>query len=474
MRFLFLTLGLFLVFSCFAQKKKANVLSYYAVTNSIDGQPLINERNLLRFYPVFALRDSITNVKVTIYYGSEVFIQSATRFNDGLYWEVKLPEFDLGDAIQRYEVQTDIKYNINIKKELTAYKNLIESKSKEFIDSAEKRLREFNDGYNAFQKKFIESTKKIDEFNVTTGNAIDKLKQSYKSFSTNVKIEDELRQIDSLVGAINQRQDTVANHSKILDEILVIKTKILFMDSVISKISENSGKIQTGYVNAIKDLDSEFINNINERLAPFGNSVRQQKLVAKYIASKEFLIDSLKGNLITKLTDKDFTGIGIQKSDIVFDKEYKNAKILYRNYRIENRTLVALDPAEKLSIFRLRYIPFPVIGSNLEGPAREGIPIVFEAGITFGNQVITSNEFAKPELSIKRLGVAVAFTPQLFAKDAKILALLFSYDFNAYASIGVGANFGTLSINGPDPYFSFGINQKAFQRLVVGIANVFR
>ncbi len=170
------------------------------------------------------------------------------------------------------------------------------------------------------------------------------------------------------------------------------------------------------------------------------------------------------------MVDKKFTGISIQKSDILIEEDV--AKILYRNYNTNNRSLAALDPAERISIFRVRYIPFPVIGESLAGPSRNGIPIVFEAGISFGNVVVTTNEITDIKFSPKKLGVAVAFTPELFSEDAKILALALTYDFNLYASIGIGANFGTLSENA-EPYFSFGINQKAFEALIRGVAGIF-
>ncbi len=470
MKFLILTLCM-LVFACsFAQKKKANVLSYYAVTNSIDGQPLINERNLLRFYPVFALRDSITAVKVTIYYGSEVFIQAATKFNEGLYWEVKLPEFDLGDAIQRYEVQTDLKYDIKIKQQFENYKTLLTQKRGGLISEIDTLIKYAKKSTLSFKSSAL----RIDSANNLTKVALNQLKQNNEKLST----LDTQDSISSILKSISLRNYDSTALTRILLKLRQIEMLMAARQEMLKKTDQEVQQVNTNisknYLRAGDLLTNILLPSLNKKFALITYGGKDQKEIANFITSQEFLIDSLKSNLINKLTDKDFSGIGIQKSDIVFDRDYKTAKILYRNYRIENRTLVALDPAERLSIFRLRYIPFPVIGNTLEGPSRDGIPIVFEAGITFGNQVITSNEFTKPELSIRRLGVAVAFTPQLFSKDAKILALLFSYDFNAYASIGVGANFGTLSANGPDPYFSFGINQKAFQRLVVGIANIFR
>src|SRR5688572_4691384 len=70
-----------------AQPTRTNVLSFYAVNNSIDGQPLINRKNILRFYPVFALHDSVEYVTVTVYHGNEVSVASSVKFMNGRYWE---------------------------------------------------------------------------------------------------------------------------------------------------------------------------------------------------------------------------------------------------------------------------------------------------------------------------------------------------------------------------------------------------
>ncbi|MBS1507714.1 MAG: hypothetical protein JSS79_13820 [Bacteroidetes bacterium] len=475
------------LFSLGQKNKDANVLSYYAVTNSIDGQPLINKRNLLRFYPVFALRDSTYSVTITIYYGNQIFIKPATPLQDGLYWEVKLPDFDLGDAIQRYEVETGIRYNIDVKKEIESYKKSIverDSKIAKQNNSLLASLKSFDSLFKKFSNEFDESTRRIALLNIAASYIDDfqmdrSVQQQFDLYlSMSKKIYSKIDSISKR--KVNLKSDTaLARSQKQLSELgKLIKMQVDQYGELKEPLKEvvdwvnYTSKIQDQYLSVGYQFRDKVLNHIENQKTTIFFSNKNQEDLAKYITSKEYLIDSLKRNLIKALSDKAFSGSGIQKSDILFDNNYKNARILYRNYRSVNRTLVALDPAERLSIFRIRYIPFPVVGNNLEGPYKQDVPIVFEAGVTFGNQVITSNDSYKP--SIERLGVAFAFTPQLFSKDAKILALLFSYDFNAYASIGVGANFGTLSANSPDPYFSFGINNRAFQRLVTGIGKLFK
>ncbi|MBM4162363.1 MAG: hypothetical protein FJ217_14835, partial [Ignavibacteria bacterium] len=87
-----------------ADSNEVNVLNYYAVTNSIDGQPLVDRINVIRFLPVYAMRDYVQSVQITIFYGSKIYTRSAVSMENGRYWEAMLPQFKLGEAIQRIEV----------------------------------------------------------------------------------------------------------------------------------------------------------------------------------------------------------------------------------------------------------------------------------------------------------------------------------------------------------------------------------
>lgn len=147
---------------------------------------------------------------------------------------------------------------------------------------------------------------------------------------------------------------------------------------------------------------------------------------------------------------------------------------MYRNYKSTLRQLPALDPAEKLGIFRLRYVPFPIVGNKLYRPLTDKSITVFEIGLGFGNVAVSGDEFVKPTLSFDRLGVAFAISEKLFNSDAEIMALALTYDFNVYGSIGAGLNFGDIEGNTkPKTYFSFGINKKAFELLVISLGKIF-
>ena len=77
-------------------------------------------------------------------------------------------------------------------------------------------------------------------------------------------------------------------------------------------------------------------------------------------------------------------------------------------------------------------------------------------------------EFA---FSFRRLGVVFAITEKMFNKDAQIIGLALTYDFNSYGSIGVGGNFAQSEAN---PYFSLGINKKAFEAVLGGLPGLFK
>lgn len=98
----------------------------------------------------------------------------------------------------------------------------------------------------------------------------------------------------------------------------------------------------------------------------------------------------------------------------------------------------------------------------MAGPSSSEYPVVFEAGICFSNMVIAGNDYFVPKFSADRLGIAFAFTKDLFKSDAQILEIALTYDLNAYACISVVANFRNLD-GSPDPkpslYTGIGINK---------------
>ena len=181
--------------------------------------------------------------------------------------------------------------------------------------------------------------------------------------------------------------------------------------------------------------------------------------------------------IIHELSDTSYVGPSVRKSDIVVDLEGGTGRILYRNYKSALRYMPALDPAERMGIFRVRYIPFPIVGTssnprmNLMKPMSATSPTVFEVGLAFGDAIVPGDEFVVPEFSWRRLGVAFATTEKLFSDSAEIIGLALTYDFNSYGSIGIGGNFARNEVHG---YASLGINKKAFEAVIGGIAKLFK
>ena len=438
-------LFLFLQITVFAQEGY-NVLSYYAADNSLDGQPRIDMVNVLNFYPVFAIQDSVKNVNVTIYYGDETYKSNADRMNDGKFWQTLLPDFKLGDALQRVEVE--IKFSIP-ERLLTSLKIYEEELIyvKEQLDLAGQR-----------NKNVLKSLKKpVEEI---TG-----IKYSYVVNVINKSFQD-INNLKNLNQAtINERIQLTLKYQEILD------------------IGKNNTEVMSKFKELVYDTTkfNYVLNLIRIRNDSTKALLRINTLYKKKKNEFETYKDSVKVNIFKELVgefaDTSFSGPAIRKSDLVISEDFKSATLLYRYYKNNLRYRKALDPAENLGIFRARYVPLPVVGRpsdnrlKLLRPMEANVPVVFEVGLAFGDEVVSGDNTFKPAFSLSRLGVAIVITEKLFKADADILGLALTYDFNSYASIGVGRN---LAQGQSYPYYSFGINKKAFEQLLVGLGSLFK
>ncbi len=418
----------------------ANVISYYAVGNSLDGQLLIDRPNVLRFFPVFAMRDSVEIVTVTVYYGSTLYSRSAEKMDRGRYWQVILPVFTLGEAIQRLEVavhfklSTSYKYRFMLLDENLALTN-------EIINSTIELRRRHDD-----RQQLVEE--KVFQINET-------LNSSYKlTDSQSRSVRMELKDTQSVNSLLHSYGITETDRQDEVVKLVTEKTRLLVQRIDNSKAFKDSMKqiLPSGVT-----LDS--VQREQQRLRTY-----QQTLVEELVKEVE-----------VGLTDTMYSGPSVRKSDIIVDFDSGTATILYRNYKQQLRFMPALDPAERMGIFRVRYVPFPITGvpgepeMKLRGPLGEN-PVVFEIGMAFGDAIVPGDEFVVPEFSFKRLGVAFAITEKLFNDDAEIIGLAITYDFNSYGSIGVGGNFAQGEVS---PYVSFGINKKAFEAMLGGLVGLF-
>jgi hypothetical protein len=260
-----------------------------------------------------------------------------------------------------------------------------------------------------------------------------------------------------------------SNYSQTVDSILKVNnippndTTLLQIELFTRERSENLRQYLMGYEAFRED------------------SKEKKKLIAtknlQVIVLRDSLMNELAKEVEVGLLDTMYSGISVRKSDLLIDSDFVHAHILYRNYKSALRHLLTLDAAERMGIFRARYVPFPIVGTadrpraSLQRPLNAGSPTVFEIGLAFGDAIVPGDDFVVPEFSWRRLGIAFAITEKLFNDDADIVGLAFTYDFNSYGSIGIGGNFAHNETHG---YASLGINKKAFEAVVKGLAGLFK
>lgn len=475
-----------------------NVLSYYAIGNSLDGQPMIERPNVLRFYPVYALRDYIDTVRVTIYYGPHIFTRNADPYDGQRYWQVLLPKFVLGEAIQRIEVETSM--DLSQHPLVVRYQTL--------LDSLQRQLKEVQDGLKSTASEIQEAVRGISN---NAGQALG----AYRIAVDATRKPGELvtvtfppvnrgnePSIQTLICNLQVLCKKLSESSLCVDSLL--RAQLPPLTEQLRKLS--MGEIEKD-VTLVPDLTvvdstcrSELLEQAATTLIRIDSSIdRYQNLLADTVAKivqenmggSDALLttfttayDSLRSLIAAEsydqLTDTMFAGPGVRKGDVILMMVGRivRARILYRNYKTTLRNLPALDPAERLGIFRLRYVPFVVRGKDYTTPFSSTSTAVFEVGLGFSNVAISGDDFVIPDLSLRRLGIAFAVTSKLFSDEATIRALVVTYDFNAYGSIGIGANFpGQRSKPGDvqplyQSYISFGINKLAFEQLLVGLSGL--
>jgi hypothetical protein len=446
MKSLLLFVCVFIVFSApLCAGGGVNVLGYYAVNNSLDGQPMIDMVNVLRFYPVFAMRDSVDKMNVTIYYGGNIFERDADRIDDGKYWQALLPIFHLGEAIQRMEVGVHFKFGRIVFGEVQRIKQK-DSLSADLQHSlASKELSSEQEYQKARNESLHKDRKELEEKLAQLGISSDSIMPLRRRLTRNPS---EFRRsvISLLSNEKNLDQDSVVNDITTQFELL----EKYLADYVIE---------YKGY-KAKRDSLKRFLVTIELQKGEFEDSL------------KSHLASSIEAGL----TDTTYSGLSVRKSDIVIDSDFTGARILYRNYKPALRHLMALDPAERLGIFRVRYVPFPITRTpdrqevSLRGPFGNEFT-VFEVGLAFGDAIVSGDDFVVSEFSWQRLGIAFAITEKLFSDSAQVIALALTYDFNSYGSIGVGGNFAQHEAH---PYVSFGINKKAFEAVLSGLSKLFK
>lgn len=474
-----------------------NIISYYAVGNSLDGQPLIDTKNSLRFFPVYQFRNKMQKVNVRVYVGSTIWDRNAIKSEDGSFWQAGLPDFKLGEAIQRLEVETQMIFGLyendgyNSDNKLKNYIELINRSQNNLINSENEFTNLSEEVTNKFKNKSEGISSQLDQILLSLKEIQNDNSNNKKRKEFNQNIENDLNKLKSdlenkvIIPLKNEIEKPDSENNSSLDTLLTeVNNNVKFIKSDLEELSKKN--FYDGEASILKDNIEKMKNVLNEINSSFGNLIGNNSLkfadkiaenINKLQNSKDSLRNYIFQEITSQLTDSNLSGPSIRKSDIVIKIDNNNniiVNMLYRNYKTTLRQLPALDPAERLGIFRVRYIPFPVVGNKLYRPLTDNSLAVFEIGIGFGDVAVTGDEFIKPTLSFDRLGVAFAISNKLFDSSAQIVALALTYDFNVYGSIGAGVNFidpeGNQKLK---TYFSFGINKKAFEFLVVNIAKIF-
>ncbi len=458
-----------------------NVMSYYSSDNNLDGQPMIGMTNVLRFFPVFALQDSIKKVTTTVYYGGKIDVNEADKLSGGKYWQSLLPRFQLGDAIQRVEVEVEFyldsryreklrvanlerevctrksnKYEASFRKSLITYKDY----RSELLNEIGGLRQELQDGLGVHFKT-VRSI--IDS--LVQKNILDSYSIAMNSDSLSSNLNDI---INNLPSTRTRDESTKKDISERMQKLFLNEDQV---EDVVKKIDQYKNVLEGS-----KEKREKFFEESYAELEIIKNTDREEYANAQCSARLDTIKQEIFEKIVGSFADTSFSGPSIRKSDLVIDNKFKTARMLYRYYNDKLRYRKSLDPAERLGIFRVRFVPFPIVGTKaspkvqLIRPGEKGSPAVFEIGLSFGDDVVSGNNTFKPALSLSRLGVAIVITEQLFKEDAQIFGLALTYDFNSYGSIGYGRN---LAGKEDHPYYSFGINKKAFQQLMRGMASIF-
>lgn len=467
---LFILLGIVAIITATrANDENVNVLSYYAVGNSLDGQPLIDKINVLRFYPVYAMRDidgigETDTVRITIYYGANIATRNAEKMDFGRYWQILLPKFQLGEAIQRIDVETHINLNqtlpirtyLDLKRSLD--KNLFSNIVNQTIGTASK---------NQSNVEAIANTIKLNDISEN----VHSLKRSLLTLSTTMTkesypypfIETTKRIIESI--PCNEQMTIINDSIRKYNDTL--RSFVSRMEGYYDIHVKNIGQCELEISQRLDSASKMILSTVS-----FLDTKGMEAKITEFNTLRDTLNFQIERAMMSTLTDTNTTGLSVRRSDIVLDTNMQYCRILYRNYKTSLRRLVALDPAERIGIFRARYIPFAVTGETFRRPLKDRAQAIFEIGLAFGDQIVSGDDFTLPEFSARRLGVAFAISNKFFSDEADIMAIALTYDFNSFGSIGIGANFPP-NRKITEGYFSFGINRRAFEALLVQMQKLF-
>jgi hypothetical protein len=500
-----------------------NVLSYYAAGNTLDGQPMVDKTNILRFYPIYSMRNYqglglIDEVIVTLYYGNEVASRKAAPKNNGQYWEVYIPKLQLGESIQRIDIETRVtlRKTLLIRDYIAARKvheKLVEQKhlllaNLNELKSSKKNIEKIENNLNNIKELIQKNLDSINSLVKVTAN----LNQNVTYYTQ--EIGERVLQEDTIDDKISKN---ISNIKKIVSEIDKLDAKKDTLTQLISDVeknisSKNLFSPQKNLRSSLPDFSTlniinQGVMNVNESNQNLGKKVEELfsnfsslskenvniKVIDSAISNFKQTRDDLYAKVIGEISgftgdetslayrgnvktggnsletvyhrnatySNEPLGESVYRYDIILDTNLTLAKVLYRYHKGNLRQRMTIDPQERIGVFRFRYVPFAITGNTFRRPFNAQAQGIFEFGLTFGDNYVRGDDFDFSPISFNRLGFSVAITEEFFSDKAEVAALCLTYDFNSYGSIGLGINFPHKK--DPEPYFSFGINQRLFE-----------
>ncbi len=491
MRRMLILILLLLPLLTLSQKKKPNIINYFASNNQIVGVPMVDLDNEFRFYPDLSFQEAISSIVVYYFVLNDVYKHHLVKREDGRYWAAVIRDFSLGESIQRVEVIVDC--------------------GRHDLDKILDNFGITNSSYDGFQKYLF----------LRRGDDDNLYRLAYAQSMRNVNIEAS-KISSSVIELRNCQEELIRKVAGLSAEVSKPRPEIKLTSLSAHGIEEITNQFKPD--TTVSDITLQKIRAPLKRLLPDIKILNQKDFPkdSMRILKSNRQIDSLlkevesvskrydekysrfkfEDSKPTELfTSKDFElikNISISsdpKSRLysayvenrlssMLDMKYKHGsekKIIQFNYRNDKQFLQYLqadDPQEKLGIFRARLVPFPFYRqpvTDANGNINDDFKwqrgkVIYEIGVTFGYTVVKDDHFTPKFFDMHRLGLAIGISSDTFTNNPTFLSMSLSYDVNTYTSLSFGANL----VDKPGFYMGVGINARAFKDLVKNSATLFK
>lgn len=490
-------LFLLITVAALAQKKKPNIINYFASNNQIIGVPMVDLDNEFRFYPDLSFQEAITGIEVYYFVLNDVYKHHLSKREDGRYWSCTMRDFSLGEAIQRVEVIVDC----NKKKADTLLQKMgISNLNKGdwyfnylFLrrgdDKRLLQLKTFNELQKNAKSEFDTLKAKLKEINdeiASTNEFFSSLNENLNSAthlqSSFAKLNAKLVKVKTLT---NKEKETVKIVTDTLNKYVEAMRDTITIKKDLEKFSRGSQKIDSIYSELQQTIQNQQ-DEINSRIVSY--QTFQNKLEPLNLRLGEQTHYDREFDLIKEISsnpeNRNYSAYVENRLASMLDMKDKNDSIVQFNYRNDKQSLQYLqadDPQEKLGIFRARLVPFPFyqlqqkdVNGNFTKETTDFQwqrgKVIYEIGINFGYTIVKGDHFMPKFFDMNRLGLGIGISSDTFSDKPTYLSVSLTYDMNTYTSLSFGANL----IDKPGFYMGVGINARAFKDLVKNSGALFK